>query len=236
MRRRSGFVKSNGLPLADARGHAIFGVNTVTVEDFSEHIGEKLRAAREQAGLSFEDITFRTRIPAAVARALEEGDFALFSSPTYAKSFLSQYSELLEVDARLWLDALEPETYITDDVVRPLWEAASSSTPSQRFAKPDPPPPERQLPNGWIAAASIITATALLLYMGMKTYEFFETRFDIEPPPPVASTPEPAPPVRAEAPKAIAPPPEIARPTVNEPPVPPPGGEDKPPPRAIIVR
>lgn len=206
------------------------------MEFFSEHIGEKLRAAREQAGLSFEDITFRTRIPRSVLRALEAGDFAVFSSPTYAKSFLMQYSELLGVDARLWLDALEPETYITGEVVRPLWEAASSSTPSQRLAKPEASPPEHQLPNGWIAAASIITATALLLYMGMKTYEFFETRFDIEPAPPVAEAPKPAPPVRAEAPKAVAPPPEVTRPAVAGPPVPPPGEDDSPPPRAIIVR
>lgn len=204
-----------------------------TVEEFSEHIGEKLRVAREQAGLCFEDITFRTRIPASVVRALESGNFAGFSSPIYAKSFLAQYSELLGVDARLWLDALEPETYITGDVVRPLWEAASSSTPSQRLAKQEAPPPERQLPNGWIAAASIISATALLLYMGMKTYEFFETRFDIEPAPAAAKAPEPAQPARAEAPRAVVPPPEVARPAAAELP---PAEDESPPPRAIIVR
>jgi cytoskeletal protein RodZ len=207
------------------------------VEDFSENIGEKLRVARENAGWSFEDITFRTRIPTSVVRALESGDFAVFSSPTYAKSFLTQYSELLGVDARVWLDALEPETYATGEVVRPLWEAAGASTPSQRLVKQEALPPERQLPNGWIAAASIIAATALLLYMGMRTYEFFEARFDIEPAPPAAEAPKPvAPPARAEAPRALAARPEIAQPAAAKPTLPPSAEDDSPPPRAIIVR
>jgi cytoskeleton protein RodZ len=200
-----------------------------------DHIGERLRTARVRAALSMEDITFRTRIPKSVLRALEAGDFGFFSSPTYAKSFLAQYSELLGVDARLWLDALEPETFISGEVVRPLWERAAGPL-TQRLLNQEPPSPERQLPNRWIAASSIIAATALLLYMGMKTYEFFETRFDTEPAPDtvpanaIKQPMVPTPPTRAQAP-----PPAAAKP-VEEPSSASTPAEDEAPPRAIIVR
>ena len=38
---------------------------------------------------------------------MEESDYSIFPSPTYARSFLSQYSEFLEVDAHDWIDAFE---------------------------------------------------------------------------------------------------------------------------------
>lgn len=204
--------------------------------DDIDHIGERLRAAREKAELSVEDITFRTRIPKSVVHALEAGDFGVFSSPTYAKSFLAQYSGLLGVDASLWLDALEPETLISGEVVLPLWEEASSP-PVLRQSQQDGPPPERQLPNGWIAAASIIAATALLLYMGMRTYEFFEARFDLDlaadtAPDAAARKPNPpTPPARAQGP-----PPAVAKPVEEEPPLSLSIEDEPPPPRAIIVR
>ncbi|RYD19024.1 MAG: hypothetical protein EOP88_20465, partial [Verrucomicrobiaceae bacterium] len=96
------------------------------VEDISDQIGERLTKAREGAGLTVDDVMFKTRIPRSVVNALEAGDFSVFSSPTYAKSFLSQYSSYLNVDARLWLDALEPASFISGDIVRPLWEAPNS--------------------------------------------------------------------------------------------------------------
>ena len=56
-------------------------------------IGEQLRKARENMDLELMDVAHSTRIPLATLKALEESDYSVFPSPTYARSFLSQYSD-----------------------------------------------------------------------------------------------------------------------------------------------
>ena len=70
-------------------------------------IGEQLRKAREIRHETLKDVEFALRIPEPVLTELEANDYSSFSSPTYAKSFLKQYSQYLEVDARRWLEAFE---------------------------------------------------------------------------------------------------------------------------------
>ncbi|NNE90784.1 MAG: hypothetical protein HKN23_03985 [Verrucomicrobiales bacterium] len=62
-------------------------------------IGQQLRDARVEKGLSVEDVAHQTRIHANSIRALEEDDYSGFASITYAKSFLQLYSRHLGVDA-----------------------------------------------------------------------------------------------------------------------------------------
>ncbi|RYD35130.1 MAG: hypothetical protein EOP87_07890 [Verrucomicrobiaceae bacterium] len=193
------------------------------VEDISDQIGERLTKAREAAGLTVDDVMFKTRIPRSVIDALEAGDFSVFSSPTYAKSFLSQYSAYLNVDARLWLDALEPAAFIAGEIVRPLWEAAN---PVRDEAASSP----REGNSGWPSALTMLAATGVLVFVALKGYEFFEKRFGLElavpqPGPDTVSPVSPQPVVAPQAP--------VAKPgsTVRSADDPPP-----PPPRAIIVR
>ncbi len=61
-------------------------------------IGQQLRAAREERGLSIQDLAHETRIHANSIRSLEEDDYSRFASITYAKSFLQLYSRHLDVD------------------------------------------------------------------------------------------------------------------------------------------
>ncbi|MFK7911624.1 MAG: helix-turn-helix domain-containing protein [Akkermansiaceae bacterium] len=70
-------------------------------------IGEQLRKARESKDLELQAVAHSTRIPLATLEALEESDYSIFPSPTYARSFLSQYSEFLGVDAHDWIEAFE---------------------------------------------------------------------------------------------------------------------------------
>lgn len=65
-----------------------------------------LIAAREKRGLSIEDAAHETRIPAQRLRYLESGNIAAFGSLTYARSFMRQYSDFLEVDASSMLEEL----------------------------------------------------------------------------------------------------------------------------------
>ncbi|MDA7518783.1 helix-turn-helix domain-containing protein [bacterium] len=70
-------------------------------------IGEQLKVTREKRKMSLEDISHEMRIPVATLRALEENDYSGFPSPSYAKRFLGQYAEFLNIDADDWLDCFE---------------------------------------------------------------------------------------------------------------------------------
>ena len=54
---------------------------------------------------------------------LEAEDFSAFTSPVYARSFLAQYSDFLNVDAQPWLDALEPAAFIPGGVLSTVLDA-----------------------------------------------------------------------------------------------------------------
>lgn len=193
------------------------------VEDISDQIGERLTKARETAGLTVEDVMFKTRIPRSVINALEAGDFSVFSSPTYAKSFLSQYSSFLNVDARLWLDALVPAAFIAGEIVLPLWEAANP-------ARDEPvSSPRESTTTGWASALTMMAATGMLVFVALKGYEFFEKRFGLELAAPETTTVSPVAPQPAVVPPAPVAKPETAARKAGEDPPP-------PPPRAIIVR
>ena len=71
-------------------------------------IGKQLRKARENKKLTHADVLKATRIPEATLTALETNDYS--SLPiSYARSFLIQYCEFLEIDAGTSVDALKPD-------------------------------------------------------------------------------------------------------------------------------
>ena len=169
---------------------------------------------------------FRTRIPRAVIIALEAADFSVFSSPTYAKSFLAQYSAFLNVEAALWLDALQPASFISGDNVNPLW------TPASRRKEDRPAEPVAS--GGWFSAVILLALSGGLILAAVQGYEFFESRFGREVDRP--EDPEHEDKISSHLPA------QQTLPAVTEaPPAPPQPAkvEDdlpKPPPRAIIVR
>lgn len=193
------------------------------MENLANEIGGHLREARGLAGLSVDDVVFRTRIPGTVIVALEEGNFAAFSSPTYAKSFLKQYSDFLNVNACVWIDSLEPAPFVAGEIARPLWDTASP--------KKEEKAPEPGSSNGWLSALSVMAFSFGMVYVAMKGYDFFEARFGGE----VISSgtkkelvEKAARPTSPEIPSKLAtgsPPPKKTDDEISQ-----------PPPRAIIVR
>lgn len=144
------------------------------MEDFAEQIGERLAHAREEAGQTVDDVMFITRLPRAVIEALEAGDFSIFSSPLYAKSFLGQYSDYLGVDASAWLDALEPSSVIPGgDVLPPLWHATGS--------RHDVLPQRDTLTGGWRSTLIFVALSGLIVYAAIKGNAYLEKRFDDAP-------------------------------------------------------
>jgi cytoskeletal protein RodZ len=62
-----------------------------------KEIGEFLREAREEKGLTIEDISRETKIQIKYLFALEEGDFSLFSGEIYIKGALRNYARVVGI-------------------------------------------------------------------------------------------------------------------------------------------
>lgn len=77
-------------------------------------IGEELRKKREGAGLLLADISHQLRIPVTTLKALESNNYSHFASPAYAKSFLQQYSQHLDIDVQDWLPFFDTSTVLSD--------------------------------------------------------------------------------------------------------------------------
>tara|TARA_B100001964_G_scaffold234278_1_gene292683 strand:+ start:19352 stop:20155 length:804 start_codon:yes stop_codon:yes gene_type:complete len=72
--------------------------HSIIMSDWSD-LGDILTSTRESLGWSIEDVSHRTRIPQATLCQLEKNDYSKFPSLTYARSFLAQYCDHLDIDA-----------------------------------------------------------------------------------------------------------------------------------------
>jgi cytoskeletal protein RodZ len=61
-------------------------------EEVELTVGERLRAAREAANMSIEDLATSTRIPTRHLESLENSDFARLPAPTYSIGFAKSYA------------------------------------------------------------------------------------------------------------------------------------------------
>lgn len=73
-------------------------------------VGERLRAAREDKGLSLEDIASETRIPCRHLESIETGDWERLPAPTYTMGFAKSYAGAVGLDRREIADQLRAET------------------------------------------------------------------------------------------------------------------------------
>ena len=192
--------------------------------EISHQICDRLRQARLAAGLVEDDVHFQTRIPKSVVIALEEGNFAIFPSPTYARSFLIQYSEFLNVDARELVDALQPVIYEGTDVVH------TSTREVQRLR--DKSTATSRLPGGTFSTLTALLFSGGLIYAALWGFQQLEKRFALLEPiskSPIATKPDtPEAPLQVEASNSPHLLPELKLPEQSV--------ISQPTPRAIIVR
>ena len=80
-------------------------------------IGEVLRLARVNQGLSLEELQRKTDIQLDMLEALESDDFDKLPSPFYARSFLRKYAWAVELDENIVLDAYDSGSMITYEEV-----------------------------------------------------------------------------------------------------------------------
>ena len=80
-------------------------------------IGEVLRLARTNQGLTLEELQKKTEIQLDMLNAMEADDFDQLPSPFYTRSFLRKYAWAVELDERIVLDAYDSGSMITYEEV-----------------------------------------------------------------------------------------------------------------------
>jgi cytoskeletal protein RodZ len=82
-------------------------------------VSVQLRQAREAQHLTVQQIVEITKIRTDHLRALEEGNFDVFSAPVYIRGFVRSYSTLLKLDVPQMMAALEAELAQTTKFAEP---------------------------------------------------------------------------------------------------------------------
>ena len=72
-------------------------------------VAEQLRSGREAKNLTVHQVAEITKIRTDHIRALEEGNFSVFSAPVYIRGFVRSYAQVLKLDTMQVMSALETE-------------------------------------------------------------------------------------------------------------------------------
>ena len=143
-----------------------------------ESLGKTLRKAREASGITVDDAVYRAKMPRAVVEALEADDFGFFASPLYARSFLKQYGEYVDVDVDPWIDDIVPTPLIDTD----------GGDSYIDIAEPDPVTVKRETTKekstggGAMAAVWMVLITGGLVWGGVEYFRRLEGKLSIPPP------------------------------------------------------
>jgi cytoskeletal protein RodZ len=79
-------------------------------------IGETLREARMRQHLDIADVERQTKIRAKYLRALENGEFSMLPGPTFVKTFLRTYAELLGLDPHALVEQYRAQHETRDEL------------------------------------------------------------------------------------------------------------------------
>ncbi len=175
-------------------------------------VGETLRMAREQQGLSLEVISQRTKIGTEKLRAIEENDIQRLPSGIFLRGFVRAYAHEVGLDVEdtvnRYIAQFESQTSIVEDDTpdAPAEETPVEISETQRIEES-----LREM-SIWGVVAVVVLSLGLLAYMTLRS-------------PRVSPAPTAA---RAEAP-AVAPPPAFAS-LVPTAPLPPADAVPSPPP------
>jgi len=82
-------------------------------------VAEQLRHAREAKNLTVQQVAEITKMRTDHLRALEEGNFNVFSAPVYIRGFVRTYSTLLKLDVPRVMSDLEAELGATQKFAEP---------------------------------------------------------------------------------------------------------------------
>jgi cytoskeletal protein RodZ len=114
-------------------------------------VGERLRAAREEKGLSLEDVAAQTRIPRRHLESLENADWEQLPAPTYTIGFAKSYAGAVGLDR--------------GDIGEQLrTEMGGSRAPTAATEVFEPADPARTMPR-WLVLAAIAAVILVIVVM-----------------------------------------------------------------------
>jgi len=153
-------------------------------------VGERLRVAREEKGLSLEDVAAQTRIPRRHLESLENSDWERLPAPTYTTGFAKSYASAVGLERGEIYEQLRIEM----GGVRP------AAATSEVF---EPADPARTMPK-WLVFGAIAAVLVLVLVMSWLNERSFQEP-DAAASDNSATAAAPSPAVPAPAPAAAAP-------------------------------
>jgi cytoskeletal protein RodZ len=92
-------------------------------------VAEQLRAGREAKKLTISQVAEATKIRTDHIRALEEGNFNVFSAPVYIRGFVRNYATQLKLDVPQVMAVLDAELGRTEKFKEPPPLVEESKTP-----------------------------------------------------------------------------------------------------------
>lgn len=123
-------------------------------------VGERLRQAREEQGLSLEDLAAQTRIPQRHLASIESSDWNSLPAPTYTIGFAKSYASAVGLD----------RTDIGNQLREEMGGQRFTSAASDVF---EPADPARTMPRGLVigAIAAVIVLIALMSWLSNRSLE-----------------------------------------------------------------
>ena len=130
-------------------------------------IGETLREARMRQKLDIADVEERTKIRAKYLRALENEEWGLLPGPTFVKTFLRTYAEVVGVDPHLLVEEYRSQHEAARTAELQPVAAARARAPAEaatRGPAAGPPGPPSRLA---VVAGLVVAVVAFLLVLGL---------------------------------------------------------------------
>src|SRR4051794_16136425 len=123
-------------------------------------VGEQLRKAREEKGLSLEDVAAQTRIPQRHLASIETGDWDSLPAPTYTIGFAKSYA------AAVGLDRTEIGIQLREE----MGGQRFASTSSDVF---EPADPARTMPKSLVIGAivAVVVLIALMSWLNKRSLD-----------------------------------------------------------------
>jgi cytoskeletal protein RodZ len=123
-------------------------------------VGERLRAAREEKGLSLDDIAAQTRIPQRHLESIETADWEKLPAPTYTVGFAKSYASAVGLD----------RTDIGEQLREEMGGQRFASSQSEVIEAADP---ARTMPKSLVlgAVAAVIVIVVLMTWLNNRSLE-----------------------------------------------------------------
>jgi cytoskeleton protein RodZ len=125
-------------------------------------IGETLREARMRQRLDIADVEDRTKIRAKYLRALENEEFGMLPGPTFVKTFLRTYAEMLGLDPHVLVEEYRASFDHEDEVEQPLGPPAVAGRDRRHGPRLGP---------GSLALLALVAVLAVLVAIGLASDE-----------------------------------------------------------------